>query len=131
MLLIGKPNINTNWNHSEEIKEAFKDLLTPETENDKLELETRLLMAQFLDGIEAAMHEKKMRKKDLAHLIGTSPSFITQIFRGNKVVNLETLCKISLALDLRFVVEIQHNAPGNKRARTYKLSDRIQKVAEK
>ena len=123
--------MNTNWNHSEEIKGAFKALLAPETEKDKLELETRLLMAQFLDGIEAAMHEKKMKKKDLAHLIGTSPSFITQIFRGNKVINLETLSKISLALDLQFVVKTRHNTPDHKHTRQYKLSDRIQKVAEK
>ena len=43
-----------------------------------------------------------MSKKDLATAIGTSASYITQLFRGNKMINLEMLAKIQQALEIDY-----------------------------
>ena len=38
-------------------------------------------------------------------MIKVSPSYITQLYRGNKVINLELVAKIEQALDFRFEIK--------------------------
>ena len=63
-------------------------------------------MTSFLSEIEKVCEERGLLKKDLAGMIGTSPSYITQLFRGNKIINLETIAKIILALNIKFEVSV-------------------------
>ena len=106
--------MNTKLNKKDEIQKAFKDLLTP-TGEDLIELETKLLMATFLSEIEKICEERGLLKKDLAKMIGTSASYITQLFRGHKIINLETIAKIMLALDIRFDVKIKKKSDSTLR----------------
>jgi len=98
-----------------EIQQAFKEILTPATDQEKLELETLMLMARFLSEIEKVCEERGLLKKDLARMIGTSPSYITQLFRGHKIINLETIAKIMLALDIQFDVQIKQESESSLR----------------
>ena len=98
-----------------EIQQAFKEILTPATDQEKLELETLMLMARFLSEIEKVCEERGLLKKDLARMIGTSPSYITQLFRGHKIINLETIAKIMLALDIQFDVQIKQESESRLR----------------
>jgi ribosome-binding protein aMBF1 (putative translation factor) len=71
-------------------------------------------MARFLHVIETVMEERGIKKKDLAKMINTSPSFITQLFRGTKIINLETLAKIKLALEIDFEIKIKQDSITQK-----------------
>jgi len=64
----------------------------------------QMLMYRFLSEIEKLMEQNKMSRKDLAARIHTSPSYLTQVYRGNKPLNFSTLAKIESALDVRFEV---------------------------
>ncbi len=99
--------MNTNLNNKDEIRKAFNDLLTFADEHEEIEHEAAMIMFQFLSEIAKVMENKKINKKDLAKIIGTSPSYITQLFRGDKLVNFKTLAKIQKGLDVKFEVKIK------------------------
>jgi transcriptional regulator with XRE-family HTH domain len=121
-----------NWKNNKDIKDSFTGLLTPGSDKENIELEASLLMAQFLSGFEAAMDKKKLKKKDMAGMIGTSPSYITQIFRRTKTINLVTIAKIMIALDLQCHVKLSGKKEGqkSKEIKTYTTRKSISRVAE-
>lgn len=90
-----------------EIEIAFKTLFSFDNEQDQLELEAKLIMAKFLENIQGVATQKGLKKKDLAQKIGTSASYITQLYRGNKLLNLMTLAKLQRALDIEFDISIK------------------------
>ncbi len=99
--------MNTNLNNKDKIQEAFNNLLTCADEHEKIEHEATMIMFQFLSEITKIMEDKKISKKDLAEIIETSPSYITQLFRGDKLINFKTLAKIQKGLDMKFEVKIK------------------------
>lgn len=95
-----------NLKNKKAIQKAFQDLLEPASREEKLEMETLMLSTKFLSEIERVCQNNKILKKELAGMIGTSPSFITQLFRGSKIVNLETIAKIQLELGISFDIKL-------------------------
>jgi transcriptional regulator with XRE-family HTH domain len=91
----------------EEIETAFKTILSFDNEQDQLELEAKIIMAKFLEKIQEIAAQKGLKKKDLAQKIGTSASYITQLYRGHKLLNLMTLAKLQSALDIEFDIAIK------------------------
>ncbi len=76
------------------------------TSNDfDLEFETEMIQMRFMSEVERLMDENKISKSKLSKLIGTSASFITQLFQGNKKLNLETIAKFQYALDYKFKID--------------------------
>jgi ribosome-binding protein aMBF1 (putative translation factor) len=96
--------MSTNWNNKKDIQRAFHDLITPSTYEEKIKDEARLIMARFLSEVETNYKKKGWRRKDLAKKIGTSPSYITQLFRGTKLINLEMIAKMQDALNIKFKI---------------------------
>jgi len=68
--------------------------------------EAKILMFAFLDKIQQVADKKGLKRKDLAKLIGTSPSYITQLFRGDKLINFTTLARFNKALGVEFNISI-------------------------
>lgn len=89
-----------------ELKKLYADRFTSQLSTEK---ETKhlaqMLMYRFLSEIEKLMEERNLSKKELAEAIGVSPSYVTQLYRGTKPLNIETLAKIELALDFRFEIK--------------------------
>lgn len=75
--------------------------LTPE---EQTEHEASMLAFQFLGRIDETMIQQNMSKKKLAEKVGTSPSFITQLFRGDRKPNWNILAKMQKELGIEFVV---------------------------
>lgn len=94
--------MSTNWKNKKDIQKAFQDLLTPSSYEEKIEDEARLIMAKFLSEVEKKYKEKGWNRKDLAKKLGTSPSYMTQLFRGTKLVNLEMIAKMQDVLNIKF-----------------------------
>ena len=65
--------------------------------------EERLLSFRFLSEIEKAMEshvDGALTKKELAQKVGTSPSYITQLFRGDRLINIPMLYKMLKAVEI-------------------------------
>lgn len=91
-----------------QIQATYRKIMDSRPEAEKLEADSLLLMSGFLSEIEAAMVKKKMTRKLLAQLIGTSPSYLTQVFRGDKPLNFMTLAKMQKALNVGFVTRLYY-----------------------
>lgn len=89
---------------------GFESLFAHKSEEEALEHEARMIMARFLSEMEKVASEKKLKKADIAKAIGTSASFITQLYRGDKLINLTTLAKLQVAYDFTFEVKAKENS---------------------
>jgi len=112
--------MSTSLKNKKGIQKAFQNLLEPASREEKLELETLMLSARFLSAVEQVCQKRNILKKDLALMIGTSPSYITQLFRGNKIINLETIARMQLALNIEFKINLTSEVPSNEPMKTQK-----------
>jgi transcriptional regulator with XRE-family HTH domain len=90
-------------------EKSFKDLTDTIRESDEIMIETRLLMYRFLSEIDKITGERGINRKQLAKLAGTSASFITQLYQGKKIINLQMLTRIKKALEIDFKIEVVHS----------------------
>jgi ribosome-binding protein aMBF1 (putative translation factor) len=89
------------------IIDQFDELLTHKNEEEQLEHDAQMLAFQFLTKVDKVMEEKGISKKDLAQKVGTSASFITQMFRGDRKPNWTILARMQRELGLTFKVTTQ------------------------
>lgn len=89
---------------SKKIKQEFQNLLGFQTEEEKIEHRSKMIMFNFLDIIENEMSSRQMSKKELAEKLNTSASFVTQLFTGTKTINLLTIAKLEQIFDIKFQV---------------------------
>src|SRR5664280_3121472 len=91
------------------VEKSFEDLSDSISESDKLMIETRLLMYRFLSEIDKITSERGINRKELAKLTRSSASYITQLYQGKKIINLQMLTRIKKALDIDFKIEVVHS----------------------
>lgn len=108
-------------NKARQIQEYYKKMMDSRPELEKLESDSYALMASFLSVIEMIQEEKGITRKELAYLIKTSPSYLTQVFRGDKPLNFITLAKIQRALGIRFSVELKQTKKVSNTRKKAKL----------
>ena len=80
------------------------DLFEFSSEKAEDQHEARMIMFRFLSEIERFSDEKRGFKKKLAKSIKKSSSYITQLFNGDKLVNLITLAKFQKQLGIKFKI---------------------------
>jgi transcriptional regulator with XRE-family HTH domain len=94
-----------NLNTKAQIQDAFASVFSNNVDDWDLQHETRMVMYRFLSEVERLCEERGINKKQLAQKIGTSASFITQLFRGSKTLNLETIAKFQNVFDIKFEIK--------------------------
>jgi transcriptional regulator with XRE-family HTH domain len=88
---------------------SFEELSNSISETDKILIETRLLMYGFLSEIDKITSDRGINRKELAKLAGVSASYLTQLYQGKKIINLQMLTKIKKALDIDFKIEVVYS----------------------
>jgi len=89
-----------------EIKDKFKALFNSKSEEELIIEDADILKANYLSEIERIFRFEGINKKDLANKIDVSPSYLTQVFRGDKPLNFITIAKIKRALNLDIKVKV-------------------------
>jgi ribosome-binding protein aMBF1 (putative translation factor) len=96
---------------NEKMMNELESLLVFNSEEEKVELETALLHLKFIKVIEEAMKEESISKAEIASKLSTSKSYITQLFSGDKMLNMKMLAKLQRALDINFKINAEHKRP--------------------
>jgi transcriptional regulator with XRE-family HTH domain len=92
------------------ISPGFEDLFSFKNEEEKLEHDAQMISYKILSEIEKLCDERKIKKKDLAELVGTSKSYITQLFSGVKSINTNIMAKFENALNVKFEIRLKQNS---------------------
>jgi len=103
------------------LKNEFKKAIKFSNQEDKAEHDSKILMFKFLSIIEDEMILRNMSKKDLANHLNTSPSYITQLFRGTKTINLIKLAQLQSIFSIEFEIQLVNKAK-KKSIGTFKKS---------
>lgn len=88
------------------IQPGFEDLFAFSSEEDKLDHRAQMISYRVLSEVETICEEKGINKKELAEMVNTSASYITQLFRGDKHVNTSIMAKFEEALEMRFEIKL-------------------------
>lgn len=91
----------------ENLDAAFESLFE-NFEND-YENEAKIIASKILSGISEIADKNDLKRKNIADLIGTSASYLTQLYRGSKILNLVTLAKLKDKLNLNIEIKITEN----------------------
>ena len=83
---------------------SFKEKVKEFESKNHAEIRTLILQDRFISEIEGLMRAKKLSKKKLAQHLNVSPSHITQIFQGKKLLNLKTLASVQDFFEIEFQV---------------------------
>jgi len=97
--------------NDQQIMQDLESLLSFGNENEKLELEAELLHLKFVGVLEELMEQEKITKAELAEKLSTSKSYITQLFTGDKLLNIKTLAKLQRVLNFNFKIESERKRP--------------------
>lgn len=87
-----------------EIKAKFDELLRFKSQEEEIDHDAQMLAFSFLSIIDAEMERQDVNKKALAEKVGTSQSYITQLFRGDRKPNWTILAKMQKELGIQFNV---------------------------
>ncbi|MBM3405325.1 MAG: helix-turn-helix transcriptional regulator [Bacteroidetes bacterium] len=109
--------MNTKFKNSKEVRKAFQDLLSFKSDEEEIKHQAQMVMFRFLSEIEALTEENNMTRKELACKIGTSPSYLTQLFRGSKPLNMITIAKFQKVFDITFNIKSQPNTTTKETSR--------------
>ncbi len=112
-----------NISSKEDNLDKLNKKLKFKSEKEKTRLEEELLNLKFITSIETIMEQKDINQNDLAKILETSRSYVSQLFSGFKMINIKTLSKIQKGLNITFKIE----AIENKRFEFQKVSCDIHK----
>lgn len=84
------------------------------TKKEEIAFHSQMISYRILSVVETVCTEKNIRKKDLAALVGTSRSYITQLFRGTKQVNTVMMARFEDALGFSFEVNYKMDTESSQ-----------------
>lgn len=87
------------------VNPEYESLFSFKNENERIEHEAHLIMFRFLSEIEKLNIDNKIKRKDLAKKLGTSASYITQLYNGDKLINLTTIAKLQDVFKITFDIK--------------------------
>lgn len=88
-----------------EIKAALRRLRDEKTPAQRESAAAKLLSFRFLSEVEALAEARGLTRRALAQALGTSPSYITQLYRGDRLLNLTMAARLERVLEVQFHVK--------------------------
>lgn len=92
------------------INKEFESLFAFKSKEEEFQHEAQMIMFRFLSEIEKINDTgNSLKKKELAEKLGVSPSYITQLYNGDKILNFTFLAKLQEAFDITFDIKAHSN----------------------
>lgn len=89
------------------LNKELKKIFAFKSQDEKDEFKSDLIHIDLIHQIYLRMKLLNISKAELARELNTSKSFITQLFTGNKHLNLKLIAKISRILKLKFIPQFK------------------------
>ncbi len=105
--------MNTKLNNMK-VNPEYEALFSFGSKKEKIEHDAQMISYRILSEVEKVCEENKINKKTLAEMVGTSRSYITQLFRGTKQVNTDIMARFEEALNISFQIKVKLNKESQK-----------------
>lgn len=91
------------------IQKELKDILSFNNEDEKLKFEIDMIHMDTMNMVADLMEKlpTPMKPSELAKELGVSPSYVSQLFSGDKLINYSTLAKLQRIFNVRFKLNIK------------------------
>jgi len=109
--------------------DIIKEVFSFENENDQIQFEAEMIHLDLINEISKLMDLRKMNKAELAKALGMTKGYVTQLFSGDRLLNLKTLAKIQQIFDIR--IKLQFVEKTKSRKAENKPETSVRKNAEK
>ncbi len=97
-------NTKLNKKDNDKIISAFVEALKPQTQEEKIQFEAEKIHLDFIFLLKDLMERYGINRKQLAEKLGVAPSYLTQLFRGDRLLNLKMIAKIQEVFDVKFKI---------------------------
>lgn len=87
-------------------KKQFEELLKFESQEEELEHNATMVSFKFLSEVEKQCEKQGINRSDLSKKLGTSRGYVTQLFRGDKKLNMIMIAKLEKALGINFSIKV-------------------------
>jgi plasmid maintenance system antidote protein VapI len=95
-----------NFSKKYKIATGFEKMFEFESLKEELLHDAKIIQMKILHALAEYLIEP-ITKKELAQLLETSPSYITQLYNGDKLMNLEMISRIQAAFNLEFEITVK------------------------
>lgn len=99
--------MSTNLN-KQDTRTFFGELFETRSKEEILLSKAMMIHYKVMQLVEKAMDKKGWNKKILSEKLGVSQSYLTQLFLGNKIVNVQMLANLQDTLDIKFIIETEY-----------------------
>lgn len=82
------------------------DINSFDSVDEKIDFDATFISLVFISEIEKHMDKIGMKKTDLARELKTSKSYLTQLWRGDKVLNMSMIARIQFVLRVKFEIKL-------------------------
>lgn len=84
----------------------MKAIYNFKNKKDRIEHMAAMVSYRFLSEVEKHCDRNNISRKDLAKMVSTSASYITQLFRGDRQVNTSIIARFEDALGISFTIKV-------------------------
>jgi len=91
----------------------LNQLLKFKSKEEKLEFDAVIIHLNIMHQIQELLDNKKMSHTDLASALNVSPAFVSKLFSGDKLLNLEKVAQIQNIFDTKFQFHFSSNSVKN------------------
>lgn len=95
--------MNAKENKIESLINELEDLFKFENEAERIEIKASFIQIDILKEVNDFMEAKNISRTELAKKLKKSKSFISQLFSGDKQLNLKMIAQLQEILDAKFV----------------------------
>lgn len=86
----------------------LEELLKFENEEDRIDVKASFIQLDILDVVKSLMKEKNISRTELAEKLKKSKSFVSQLFSGDKALNLKMIAQFQEIFDAKFVPSFKY-----------------------
>lgn len=96
-------NMISQKNKLDDLMKDFEEFLSSKDDRERIETKASFIQLDILDEVKLLMKEKNISRTQLAKKLSKSKSFVSQLFSGDKALNLKMIAQFQEIFNAKFI----------------------------
>lgn len=96
-------NMISQKNKLDDLMKDFEEFLSSKDDRERIETKASFIQLDILDEVKLLMKEKNISRTQLAKKLSKSKSFVSQLFSGDKALNLKMIAQFQEIFNSKFI----------------------------